>query len=72
MALAQSRIRRTPRRVIGIESVGPRARPAHLHGKPGDLRHQDRQQHHEVSIAGEEGFHKSQWSVVSEQCAVGG
>ena len=46
--------------VVRIERLRPVPVAAHLHGKPHDLRHQDSQQHQQVPIADEEGFHESQ------------
>ncbi len=57
-------------RIRRVKTVTPAARTAHLHRQPGDLRHQDGQQHHEVPIAGEKRFHKNQRTVVSDQWSV--
>ena len=56
-ASAHSRISRTPAAVARIEAHASGVGPAHLHGKPDDLRHQEGQQHQEIPIADEERFH---------------
>ena len=45
--------------VVGVEGASTVGGAAHLHGQTHDLRHQDGQQHQQVAIADEEGFHKS-------------
>ena len=54
IAFAHNRIKPHPAWVGGIKRILAGAVAAHLHRQTGDLRHQNGQQHHKVSIALEE------------------